>query len=619
MRLSLKTLSFFLSCLLVTLFFVFSSFSKETGYYSKNNRFWTYANELKASLEHLDTTATLYKLHKAKISNVKSAVKSARLSYKKIEFYLSFYHQEYVNEHMNGAPLLRIKKTGMLPDVVPPEGLQVLDELVNADEESLDANLIATNSRKLYNAYQVLYEGLKTKTIEPENEIAAMRLGLVRIFTLGITGFDTPGSLNAIEEAHVSMNAMNSFLKDLYQQNPTKELKAITLLMSKSTKYLEEPSSFEEFDRLVFLKKYINPLYNMLGEINQVKTPDFLPYISSWNPESNAIFSEEFLNPYFFTELEKEEDSKALNTLGEKLFYDSALSENQQISCASCHNPQMAFTDRKPKSSSNVEGKTVLRNSPTLLNAVYAERFFYDLRAFSLEQQAEHVIFNPEEFNTAYDAILKKLTDNREYAASFEKLFGKDHINRENFSKALSSYVLSLTSFDSPFDEFVNNENATLPENVKNGFNLFMGKANCATCHFPPTFSGLVPPFYSDSESEILGVLKDPHATKLGVDADEGRWENKISEEKAWIYEKSFKTTTVRNAGLTAPYFHNGAYNTLEEVIDFYNDGGGEGKGLKVINQTLSPDPLNLSDKEKQDLVAFIKSLNGAKAIELYR
>lgn len=617
MRFSFKTISFFLSCLLVMLFFVFSSFSKETDYHSKNNRFWTYANELKESLARLDTTANAYKLHKTEIGNVKLAVKSARLSYKKIEFYLSFYHQEYVNEHINGAPLLHIKKTGMLPDVIPPEGLQVLDELVYEEDENLDANLIATNSRKLYNAYQLLYEGLKTKTIEPEKEIAAMRLGLIRVFTLGVTGFDTPGSLNAIEEAKISMQAMMSFFKEYQKQSPLKELQEIINLFSKSINYLEQPASFTNFDRLVFLKSYINPLYRKLGEIDQKEIPNFLPYVSSWNPKSKSIFSEDFLNPYFFTELKKEEDSKELNALGKKLFYDSTLSENQQMSCASCHNPKMAFTDGQPKSFSNVEGKTVLRNSPTLLNAVYAERFFYDLRAFSLEQQAEHVIFNPDEFNTAYDAILKKIVDNKQYTEGFKKVFGKNQVNRVNFSKALSSYVLSLTSFDSEFDEYINNEEVYLPREVKDGFNLFMGKANCATCHFPPTFSGLVPPFYSDSESEILGVLKNPKEKEVLLDTDEGRWQNSISNEKAWIYEKSFKTTTVRNSGLTAPYFHNGAYATLEEVIDFYNDGGGEGKGLEVTNQTLSSDALNLSDKEKQDLIAFIKSLNGKKAMIL--
>jgi cytochrome c peroxidase len=245
-----------------------------------------------------------------------------------------------------------------------------------------------------------------------------------------------------------------------------------------------------------------------------------------------------------------------------------------------------------------------------LINAVYADRFFYDLRAFTLEQQAEHVIFNPDEFNTAYSAIIKKLGENDKYAAQFKAIFGKGKITREKFSKALASYVLSLRSFNSSFDKYVRGESDELSQEVKNGFNLFMGKANCATCHFAPTFAGLVPPLFNENESEILGVLADPNAKQPRLDTDEGRWSNTILSEYAWIYEKSFKTNTVRNAGLTAPYFHNGAYSTLEEVIDFYNNGGGGGIGLNVINQTLATDALGLTPKEKQELIAFINALN---------
>jgi cytochrome c peroxidase len=134
-----------------------------------------------------------------------------------------------------------------------------------------------------------------------------------------------------------------------------------------------------------------------------------------------------------------------------------------------------------------------------------------------------------------------------------------------------------------------------------------MGKANCATCHFAPTFSGLVPPFYTENESEILGVFGSPNI--ISLDEDEGRSNNQIKSEKAWIYEKSFKTTTVRNVELTSPYFHNGAYNTLEEVLDFYNNGGGKGRGIEVQNQTLPEDKLDLSEKEIKELIAFMKSL----------
>jgi cytochrome c peroxidase len=147
-------------------------------------------------------------------------------------------------------------------------------------------------------------------------------------------------------------------------------------------------------------------------------------------------------------------------------------------------------------------------------------------------------------------------------------------------------------------------------EDVKKGFNLFMGKANCATCHFAPHFSGLVPPFFNENESEVLGVTTRPiKQLPVELDQDLGRGNSPVKKEKSWIYDYSFKTVTVRNIALTKPYFHNGAFNTLEEVLDFYNEGGGEGLGLKMKNQTLAPDKLNLTPTEIKEIIAFLNAL----------
>jgi cytochrome c peroxidase len=137
-----------------------------------------------------------------------------------------------------------------------------------------------------------------------------------------------------------------------------------------------------------------------------------------------------------------------------------------------------------------------------------------------------------------------------------------------------------------------------------NGFNLFMGKAKCATCHYMPLFSGTVPPKYIRIETEVIGVPKSPLGKK--IDPDRGAYDIvNISS-----LRHSFKTTTVRNAARTAPYMHNGVFKTLEEVVDFYNKGGGVGRGIKIDNQTLSADQLQLTKKETAELVAFIKSLD---------
>lgn len=579
------------------------SFSSKEKYASIDYISTTTANFNDAVIA-LDETATAFRAGKINQDSLQQAVTNARLKFKAIEFYLAYRYPEYVKEHINGAPLLYIERSGTKARVLEPQGLQVLDELAFSEEAAAEAVKITSITKQLRNFYGTLHLGMD-KNPTKEDGLAAMRMQLVRIFSLGIAGFDTPGSLNAIAEAQASLAGMRTFLNERYTD---KGLGKLTKQFDDAIVYLKG-KEFNDLDRLQFFREHIDPLYAALGTLAG-DTPDAIANGSGWNPGSKSIFANNFLNPYFYTELKKGEDTPKLRELGEALFYDPVISSSGSISCASCHKPGLAFTDGVPKSESSVKEKTVLRNAPTLINAVYADRFFYDLRAFTLEQQAEHVIFNHDEFNTAYSAIVKKLEGNEKYAAMFKKTFGNNNISREKFSKALTSYVTSLSSFNSTFDKFARGEEASLSTEAKNGFNLFMGKAGCATCHFAPTFAGLVPPFYNENESEILGVPVNPNNKNLKLDTDDGRIANQIYSEQAWIYEKSFKTTTVRNAGLTAPYFHNGAYATLEEVIDFYNKGGGTGLGLSVVNQTLPPDPLDLTEKEKKELIAFIRSLN---------
>ncbi|MDO6761680.1 cytochrome c peroxidase [Tamlana sp. 2_MG-2023] len=559
----------------------------------------------------MEAISEMYLSGTVTIEDLKKAVSKSRLQYKRIEFYLAYHYPEYIKKHINGAPLLRLEFENST-SILEPEGLQVLDELVYSEEVLKNVPLIYDLNKRLKSKYLTLFDRLYNDPIKKKNSIDVMRLQLVRLYTLGLTGFDTPGSLNAIEETKASLEAMQSYFKSLYlpQQSVDNYITCITLFSS-SIKFLNGKNDFENFDRLQFLKDYMDPLYKELKYFQAENLDKNLEQISGWNRSSESIFDVNFLNPYSYTELTKSEDSEALKNLGEKLFYDAGISGQNNMSCASCHQPDKAFTDGLPKSLSSIQGKTVLRNSPTLLNAVYADRYFYDLRAYSLEQQAEHVIFNPSEFNTGYSSILEKLkTEDNGYQKDFENIFGKKGITRQNLSKALASYIVSLSAFNSEFDKYIRGETENISERVKQGFNLFMGKANCATCHFAPTFSGLVPPFYNENESEILGVLIEENVPEKGVDTDRGRVLNGIYKEEAWIYEKSFKTTTVRNTMYTAPFFHNGAYTSLEEVVEFYNQGGGAGLGLEVVNQTLPSAPLLLTDQEKENLVLFMKALS---------
>lgn len=559
----------------------------------------------------LETIALSYKYGQSSLDSVQAALLRTRLAYKQTEFLLAYYYPEYVKDHINGAPLLHIERNDSRAAVTTPQGLQVLDELVFSDEAEKEKIQIASLAQQLKRHSNTLLAGFAQRKIKQEDWADAIRLQLVRLFTLGVTGFDTPGSLHALPEAVSSLTAMRKVTGSILQERgqATANVPLIAQLDS-AIAYLQQPVSFDDFDRLTFLRNHIEPLYNRYARLFNTQSSGGN---IAWNNNSTHIFSDDFLDPYYFTALTAKEDSRALRTLGEKLFYDPILSHNNQISCGTCHQPGLAFTDGRAKSASNVQGRTVQRNSPTLINAVYADRYFYDLRAFSLEQQAEHVIFHQMEFNTAYGDIMGKLNKSTTYPTLFRQCFGDRTVNRERFTKALASYVLSLRSFNSPFDQYVRRETDTLSQEAQQGFNLFMGKAACGTCHFAPTFAGLVPPLYTENESEILGLPEQP-GMKL-PDTDNGRYDNAVYSEKAWIYEKSFKTSTVRNIALTAPYFHHGAFQTLEQVIDFYDTGGGAGMGLTVKNQTLAADSLHLTAVEKRSLIAFMQTLTDTTII----
>ncbi|WP_426278104.1 cytochrome-c peroxidase [Chryseobacterium sp. S-02] len=563
--------------------------------------------DFKSKLEQLKSDAYQFSEDKISLEELRKSLKAARNSFKEIEFYVAYHYPEFTKSKLNAAPLFHIEAAGTKAYTLPPEGLQVLDELIFSDEAGEQKEEIKTITNFLYNSYAGFYlNSVKNGLSKGNNRTLPLRIELIRIYSLGVTGFDTPGSLNVSEEArHAFLGIKNYINDDPYFKNYATQ-KANSIL-TEGIGYLSKNTDFETFDRIEFYKKYIQPLYEEFGKWDG--RSDDLKEFSGWNVSNKNFFSSNFLDPYFYTLLKKEEDNADLRKLGKEIFYDQNLSSNGKMSCATCHLPENAFTDLKTKSQSNVEGKTVLRNSPSLYNAVFAKRFFYDLRAFYLEQQAEHVIYNEDEFNTSYESIIQKLKTKKEYKKAFRTAFKNGEVNKENFSKALSSYVASLYSYESDFDKFMRNEKE-ISLDAQKGFNLFMGKANCATCHFAPNFSGLVPPFFNENESEVLGITKNPISQKpLELDTDKGRINSPVKKENSWIYENSFKTVTVRNIALTKPYFHNGAFNTLEEVLDFYNEGGGEGLGLKIKNQTLAPGKLNLTPTEMKQIITFLNSL----------
>ncbi|WP_116126047.1 cytochrome-c peroxidase [Lewinella sp. IMCC34183] len=550
----------------------------------------------------LVNTAAAYRAGTATAAELRAAVGEARRAYKRTAWLTEFYYPSFATKHFNGAPLLKAEKYGTHSTVEPPEGLQVLDELAYADAPN--AQQLLTLARQLHNQAVLLAAEVAARPYPLDEVVEALRTELVRIPTLYLTGFDTPGSLAGISESRASLQALAGVLAEQQQLDVWPAHAAVLSQLTAAAAALEHATDFAAFDRLAFQRDHLNGIYRGLGELQrQAGLPAAVRFPTGRDPRGQTLlYADDFLDPYAYTELTAGEDNPALRALGRELFYDAGLSRSGTLSCASCHQPERGFTD-------GADG-TRARNAPTLMNAVYADRYFYDLRAFSLEQQAEHVIYDHGEFDTDYAGIVEKLRADDAYRHRFRVAFrDRRPIDHATFSAALASYVLSLRSFNSPFDRYARGETDDLDPAAQVGYNLFMGKAACGTCHFAPTFAGLVPPAFAENESEILGVPADPHAWTKTLDPDRGRAAGGLAHEAVWIYERSFKTPTVRNAAVTAPYFHNGAYHSLDLVVDFYDRGGGEGLGLAVSNQTLPPDPLQLSGEEKQALVAFLEAL----------
>lgn len=556
-------------------------------------------------------------LDEKKIPELREQYLKLRAAFKSCEYLLEILEPVMVKEYINGAPLPKLERKSFGLNILEPRGLQVLDELIFGEEVLPSSNEITSQLTGLISIMNNYPEDTK---IYDRQVLEGMRLELIRIFTLGLTGFDVPASGNAIPDAITAVETMQQdFL--LYTETDKikngKTGKKVNDMFVSLIQYLKANNDFDRLDRLTVLTRYINPLYAFIYDVQKAAGIEHstetvaLNLLPPVNLHSRNVFDKNFLDPLKYTGLPPSLYSDSLVLLGRLLFFDPILSATNDRSCASCHQPEKGFADGLPMSVATGHSGTVSRNSPTLLNAVFSERFFHDMRADALEDQLEHVITSDKEFNTTVFELCKKLSESSSYKKLFADCFpsyAENPVNKHTVAYAISAYVSSLISMNSPVDKYVRGESKKLPEHVKRGFNLFMGKAACGTCHFAPVFNGTVPPLYQESESEVLGVPQNPNSKQLVLDSDPGRAAAKLKE-SAPFYMHSFKTPTVRNIALTAPYMHNGSYQNLEKVIDFYNKGGGTGLGLQVAYQTLSADSIGLTDSEQKDLIAFMQAL----------
>ena len=316
--------------------------------------------------------------------------------------------------------------------------------------------------------------------------------------------------------------------------------------------------------------------------------------------------------------------------LGEKLFFDSRLSGDGTVACASCHDPALAFTDGRPVSI-GIAGRAGQRNAPTILNALYNKTQFWDGRVDTLEEQAALPITNPFEMGAASvgDAVTNIASD-ADYRRQFAQAFGRD-VNERDLLTAIATYERTLASFGSPFDRFIAGDQNAISVAAKRGWESFNTKARCNLCHALTDNRRDVTAFTDNDFHNIgIGIIRH-RVVPLAVqaerelaqghlqDIDRAAIESETSVLGRFLITKkeadiaSFKTPDLRNALVTAPYFHDGSQQTLWDAVDHYNKGDG------LANPWLDEDiqPLALTEPEIDDLVAFMASLTSPQYKEL--
>jgi cytochrome c peroxidase len=440
------------------------------------------------------------------------------------------------------------------------------------------------------------------------------RLFLLNLAAIYTTGFECPDTSRIIPELRLMMDHVATTYQSFNASFPATPLPDIYLTrFNEAAAFVRrQPADYSAFDHFRFIRDYINPLYLLNQKlINQyhVVSKSLIDY--SLNKKEIPIFNKALYNGQntrgIFLRVSDPQALASINVLGRLLFYDPILSGNNKRSCASCHKPTEFFTDTASASALQFNRQEFLpRNTPSLINATYNHLLMLDGKHISLQNQTKDVITNSKEMACTEQEVMEKVLSCNEYKSGFKALLKytpqETTISFDHIVSAITQYYSGFSNYYSPFDEAMNNYKQPDDAVIK-GFNLFMSKAQCATCHFVPQFNGVKPP-YIGSEFEVIGVPKDTAFEHLSE--DKGRYEiNPATETR-----NAFRTGTIRNAARTAPYMHNGVFTSLSQVIDFYNNGGGAGRKLHIDNQTLSADPLQLTPEEKSNLLQFIRSLN---------
>jgi cytochrome c peroxidase len=558
----------------------------------------------------LDTLAAL--ADRGAPEQARRAFRTTRVAYKRVEALLSVYAPDLA-AGLNGP----LEEGGDDAQPLPfgtPAALQVIDAALfpaMPDSARTTVHQRARSSAAAVRRFRALTRYLN---VSDPAVLDAARREIARVSTLDLAGVDLERNEDAIVEAAAALDGVRALTRASVSG------RGLDTTLRNAVSYLRAHSDFVRLDRLTFITACAEPAAQAVAAARAELGPAPGPVRRAWRTEAASVFDRAAFDASAYAAPLARTAYPSTIALGERLFHDTRLSGPGTRSCATCHDPAHAFTDgRRVRTalaapSAHTVTAHPARNTPTLTYSGLQPVLFADERATSLEEQAADVMASPDEMHGSATIAADRLQHDTTYRTAFAAAFQlppAQAITSWTVRRALAAYVRSLAAFDSRFDRAARGDTSVLTRPERHGFTLFMGKARCGTCHFAPLFNGTLPPRFITSEPEIIGVPERARAQHARLDPDPGRG----AIDGVASHRFAFKVPTLRNVAATAPYMHNGAYRTLEEVLDFYNAGGGSAVGADVPYQTLPRRPLRLTDAERRDIIAFLGALTDAPPV----
>ena len=565
-----------------------------------------HVDTLATTVAQLDSAAQALRTD-ADVPRARAAFVAARRAFKLAEVGLEYYLPS-TSKEMNGPALPEVEDDEGPESVFPPKGFQVIEEILYGDAPVVAREALITETATMRPLVTRAQTMMGAQHATDGHVWDAVKLELARIATLGMVGFDSPVAGHGLMEADVALEGVLRTLAPYRNDNGA--WARVDSLVTVTRTMLTASTDRDAFDHFTFLSQRLVPLGHALQQARLALAIGTPAERRAFRMDAATVFDSAAFDVLGFAPLDATAPTPAQVALGAQLFRDTRLSGDGARACSSCHLPDKAFTDGMVTNQAR-GGAPLARNTPTVINSGLQVGNFADLRTTYLEDQVTDVIENVDEMHGSLGTIAVRLASDTALSWQFRTAFagepvrGDTIVTAARIRSALAAYQRSLSRLNAPVDRALRGEVGALSDEERLGFNVFVGKGKCATCHFLPLTNGTVPPMYQKAEVEVLGVPRRAVTANATVDPDIGR--HRLT--RAEPHQYAFRTPSIRNVALTAPYMHNGVYTTLEQVVDFYDRGGGAGIGVALGHQTLPPDPLKLTTPEKRALVAFMRAL----------